>query len=67
MIFSKLLSDADNIADNLRDYINGFSKAARDIIEYFDFDKQIDKMERRSKGLHRRYTIVVWAQFLKSI
>jgi type I restriction enzyme M protein len=44
--FSKLLSDADNIADNLRDYINGFSKTARDIIEYFDFDKQIDKMER---------------------
>ncbi|WP_110114482.1 class I SAM-dependent DNA methyltransferase [Bacillus sp. CGMCC 1.16541] len=44
--FSKLLSDADNIADNLRDYINGFSKTARDIIEYFDFDKQIEKMER---------------------
>lgn len=44
--FTKLLSDADNIADNLRDYINGFSKTARDIIEYFDFDKQIEKMER---------------------
>ncbi|CAM5734426.1 hypothetical protein SAFG77S_11621 [Streptomyces afghaniensis] len=44
--FGKLLSDADNIADNLRDYINGFSKTARDIIEYFDFDKQIEKMER---------------------
>lgn len=27
--FTKLLSDADNIADNLRDYINGFSKTAR--------------------------------------
>jgi type I restriction enzyme M protein len=44
--FRKLLSDADNIADNLRDYINGFSKTARDIIEYFDFDKQIEKMDR---------------------
>lgn len=44
--FKKLLSDADNIADNLRDYINGFSKTARDIIEYFDFDKQIEKMDR---------------------
>ncbi|NRG47716.1 SAM-dependent DNA methyltransferase [Bacillus sp. CRN 9] len=43
---SKLLSDADNIADNLRDYINGFSKTARDIIEYFNFDTQIEKMER---------------------
>lgn len=44
--FPKLLSDADNIADNLRDYITGFSKTARDIIEYLDFDKQIEKMER---------------------
>ncbi|MCC5909496.1 MAG: SAM-dependent DNA methyltransferase [Clostridiaceae bacterium] len=44
--FKKLLADADNIADNLRDYINGFSKTARDIIEYFDFDKQIEKMDR---------------------
>ncbi|MFJ7928993.1 N-6 DNA methylase [Peribacillus sp. NPDC096448] len=42
--FKNLLSDADNIADNLRDYINGFSKTARDIMEYFEFDKQIDKM-----------------------
>lgn len=42
--FKNLLSDADNIADNLRDYINGFSKTARDIMDYFEFDKQIDKM-----------------------
>jgi len=46
--FTKLLADSDNIADNLRDYINGFSKTARDIIEYFDFDKQIEKMERNN-------------------
>ncbi|MQR93696.1 type I restriction-modification system subunit M [Fictibacillus phosphorivorans] len=44
--FIKLLSDSDNIADNLRDYINGFSRTARDIIEFFDFDKQIEKMDR---------------------
>ncbi|PYZ94926.1 restriction endonuclease subunit M [Salipaludibacillus keqinensis] len=44
--FKKLLNDSDNIAENLRDYINGFSKVARDIIEYFDFDKQIEKMDR---------------------
>lgn len=43
--FSKLLSDADNIADNLRDYINGFSKTARDIMENFEFDRQIDKLD----------------------
>lgn len=46
--FMKLLNDSDNIADNLRDYINGFSKSARDIIEYFDFDKQIEKMDRNN-------------------
>ncbi len=42
--FSKLLADPDNIATNLRNYINGFSNNARDIIEHFDFDKQISKM-----------------------
>lgn len=44
--FSNLLSDADNIADNLRDYINGFSKIARDIMDHFDFDRQIEKMDQ---------------------
>lgn len=43
--FAKLLSDADNIADNLRDYINGFSKTARDIMDHFDFDRQIEKLD----------------------
>ncbi|WP_160032575.1 type I restriction-modification system subunit M [Paenibacillus sp. An7] len=44
--FTNLLSDADNIADNLRDYINGFSKIARDIMDHFDFDRQIEKMDQ---------------------
>lgn len=43
--FTKLLSDSDNIADNLRDYINGFSKTARDIMDHFDFDRQIEKLD----------------------
>lgn len=42
--FEKLLAEPDNIANNLRNYINGFSKNAREIIEYFEFDKQIAKM-----------------------
>jgi len=42
--FEKLLADPDNIASNLRNYINGFSKNAREIIEHFDFDKQITKL-----------------------
>jgi len=43
--FQKLLDEPDNIANNLRNYINGFSKNAREIIEYFDFDKQITKLD----------------------
>ena len=39
--FEKLLADPDNIASNLRNYINGFSKNAREIIEHFDFDKRL--------------------------
>lgn len=46
--FNKLLSDSDNIAANLRDYINGFSKVARDIIEHFEFDRQIDKLDQNN-------------------
>lgn len=46
--FNKLLTDSDNIADNLRDYINGFSKVARDIMDHFDFDRQIDKLEQNN-------------------
>jgi type I restriction enzyme M protein len=40
----KLLADPDNIASNFRNYIQGFSTNAREIIEYFDFDKQITKL-----------------------
>ena len=42
--FERLLAEPDNIANNLRNYINGFSKNAREIIEHFDFDKQITKL-----------------------
>ncbi len=42
----KLLDDPDNVADNLRAYIAGFSTVARDIVEKFDFDTQITRMDR---------------------
>jgi type I restriction enzyme M protein len=42
--FEKLLDDPDNIAENLRAYIRGFSANIRDIIEHFDFDKEITKL-----------------------
>jgi len=43
--FEKLKADPSNIAANLRNYINGFSANVREIIEYFDFDKHIDRMD----------------------
>ncbi|HUG83117.1 MAG TPA: type I restriction-modification system subunit M N-terminal domain-containing protein, partial [Euzebya sp.] len=43
--FPKLLDDPTNIADNLRGYIAGFSEIARDIIEKFEFDTQITRLD----------------------
>ena len=34
----------DNVAGNLRNYIAGFSESARDIIDKFNFDTQIDRL-----------------------
>lgn len=38
--------DQDNIAENLREYIQGFSPAVRDIFESFEFHTQIDKLAK---------------------
>lgn len=43
--FEKLKNEPDKIAANLRNYINGFSASAREIIEYFSFDDQIERMD----------------------
>ena len=42
----KLLDDPSQIAGNLRAYIAGFSEGARDVLEKFDFDTQITKLDR---------------------
>lgn len=43
--FEGLLSDPENIADNFRSYLNHFSTNVIDIIENFDFDKEITKLD----------------------
>ena len=43
--FSKLIADPSHIAANLRNHINGYSASAREIIEYFNFDDQIERMD----------------------
>jgi len=43
--FAELAKDHNNIANNLRHYINGFSISVREIIEYFSFEDQIRKLD----------------------
>ena len=43
--FERLLADAPNLASNLRNYINGFSPNMREVIEKFDFDNTITKLD----------------------
>ena len=45
--FKKLIADPNNLAMNLRNYINGFSKDAREIIEKFKFDGQITYLDQQ--------------------
>ena len=46
--FKTLLADPDNVASNLRNYIAGFSDSARDIIDKFNFDTQIDRLDQHN-------------------
>ncbi len=43
--FEKLLADAPHLAANLRNYIAGFSSNMREVIEKFDFDNTISKLD----------------------
>jgi type I restriction enzyme M protein len=43
--FQKLMADPPNIGANLREYMNGFSTSAREIVEYFNLDDQIDRLD----------------------
>lgn len=44
--FQALLADPTHIAQNLVGYINGFSQNARDIVEHFRFEAQIERLDR---------------------
>lgn len=46
--FDKLIADPNNIAANLRNFINGFSEEAREIIEQFEFDNQITRLDENN-------------------
>ncbi len=43
--FERLLNDAPNLATNLKAYINGFSDNMREVLEKFDFNNTISKLD----------------------
>ena len=43
--FDKLLADAPHLKANLRNYIAGFSPNMREVLEKFDFDNTINKLD----------------------
>lgn len=42
--FKRLLDDNENIETNFREYLNSFSENVQDILENFDFDREISKL-----------------------
>ena len=46
LTLTKVLDDPNNVADNLRAYIAGFSESARDVIEKFGFEIHIDRLDK---------------------
>ncbi len=44
--FHQLLDDPGNIAGHLRSYIDGYSQLAREVIEKFDFEPHIERLDR---------------------
>jgi type I restriction enzyme M protein len=52
LTFTKLLDDPSTIADSLSLYVGGFSAAAKDVIDKFDFGIQIERL-RRANLLYR--------------
>jgi type I restriction enzyme M protein len=47
--FQKLKGDPDKIAQNLTHYIKSFSSKARQIFEFFEFDKEIAKLDESDR------------------
>lgn len=46
LTLTTVLSDPDNVADQLKAYIAGFSPEARDVIDKFDFNVQINRLDK---------------------
>ena len=47
--FQKMLGDPDGLAKNLSNYIAGFSSRARNILEKFKFEEEIEKLDEANR------------------
>jgi len=48
----KLINDPDHLAENFKNYINGFSANIQDILKNLEFDKEIAKMDEHDRLLN---------------
>jgi type I restriction enzyme M protein len=46
LTLTRVLDDPPNVADQLKAYIAGFSEGARDVIDKFDFNVQINRLDK---------------------
>ena len=47
--FPKLLGDPDGLAHNLVAYMKGFSKQARDILAHFEFEQEVERLDKANR------------------
>jgi len=50
--FKKLTGDPNQLEKNLRNYINGFSHGAKEIFDYFQFEDEIEKLDKEDLLFH---------------
>lgn len=48
---AELINDPDHLAENFKDYLNGFDGRVQQIMKNLEFDKQIDKMNKHNRLL----------------
>lgn len=48
---AELVNDPDHLAENFKDYLNGFNPRVQQIIRNLEFEKQIDKMNQHNRLL----------------
>lgn len=48
---AELINDPDHLAENFKDYLNGFDPRVQQIMKNLEFEKQIDKMDKHNRLL----------------